>query len=255
MKYKRFFLIAGFVILASLICGVTIPEPVGFVNDFANILSAETLHKINDWAIELREKTNVDFTIVTLPDIGGMNEVDYGVKLYEKWKIGNKQDEGVLVLLALKERRIRIEVGYGSEGYLPDAYVEQVYQTMKSYLTKGNEDWDQAFMQGSLMLLSTIAKEKGITLTGVSDYSQKKTNKNSGGVGLFAFLAIFIILIIVTRGRIIEWLFWLTLFGGRGGNFGGRSDGSSWSSGNNGFGGFGGFGGGRSGGGGGGGGF
>ena len=254
MKYKRFFLIAEFILLLALLWSVTIPEPVGFVNDFANILSSETRNRINDWAIELREKTDVDFVIVTLPDIGGMNEVDYGVKLYEQWKIGSKRDEGILVLLALKERKLRFEVGYGSEGYLTDAYISEVYQTMKSYLPKGNEKWDDAFIQGSLMLLSTIAKEKGVTLTGVSEYSQKK-KESSGGLGLFAFLIIFIILIIATRGRILEWLFWLTIFGGRGGgNWGGRNNGS-WGSGSGGFGGFGGFGGGRSGGGGGGGGF
>ncbi len=49
--------------------------------------------------------------------------------------IGSKRDEGVLVLLALQEKQLRLEVGYGSEGYLTDAYTFQVYKTMKSYLT------------------------------------------------------------------------------------------------------------------------
>ena len=235
MKYKRFCAVLPFVFLTALLFSVVVPKQVGFVNDFANILSAETRNKINDWAIELREKTDVDFVIVTLPDIGGEDIVDFGVKLYEQWGIGSKRDEGVLILLALKERKLRFEVGYGSEGYLTDAYISEVYQTMKSYLTKGNEKWDDAFIQGSLMLLSTIAKEKGITLTGVSEYSQKK-KESSGGVGLLAFLILFIILIIATRGRILEWLFWMSIFGGRGG--GGNS--GSWSSGSGGFGGFGG---------------
>jgi uncharacterized protein len=255
MKFKRFCLIIGLILQVVLLFSIDIPEPVGFVNDFANLLSEETRNKINDWAIELREKTDVDFVIVTLPDIGEMNEVDYGVKLYEKWKIGSKHDEGVLVLLALKERKLRFEVGYGSEGYLTDAYINQVYTTMKSYLSKGNENWDEAFIQGSLMLLSTIAKEKGVTLTGLSDYAKRKNTSSSGGLGIFAFLVIFVILIIVTRGRILEWLLWFSIFGGRGGGSFGGKGGNSWGSGNGGFGGFGGFGGGRSGGGGGGGGF
>ena len=68
MKFKRFCLIIGLILQVVLLFSIDIPEPVGFVNDFANLLSEETRNKINDWAIELREKTDVDFVIVTLPD-------------------------------------------------------------------------------------------------------------------------------------------------------------------------------------------
>ncbi len=217
MIYKRFFSAISFLLAATLLLGVVVPKKVGFVNDFANVLSAETRNKINDWAIELREKTDVDLVIVTLPNIEEADITDFGVQLYNKWGIGSKRDEGVLVLLALQEKQLRLEVGYGSEGYLTDAYTFQVYQTMKSYLTPGNEKWDDAFIQGSMMLLSAIAKEKGVTITGISEYAQKKKESNSSGLGIFAFLIIFVILIIVTRGRILEWLILINIFGGRGG--------------------------------------
>jgi uncharacterized protein len=238
-----------------------IPAPVGFVNDFAGILMPETRNQLNDWAIELREKTDVDFFIATFPDIGGDDEVSYGVQVYKEWKIGSKRDEGVLLFLAVKERRLRIEVGYGSEGYLPDADNIKVIQTMRSYLKKGSENWDQAFTQGSLMLLSKIAQEKGVTLTGVSAYSQGAANGNrkSSGFGVLALIIIFIFLMIVTKGRILEVLLWAFILSGRGGGWGGGNSGGSWGGGSSGgfggFGGFGGGGGGRSGGGGAGGGF
>ncbi len=234
-----------------------IPEPVGFVNDFAGIMSEDVRNRINDWAIELREKTGSDFFIATFSDIGGASEVDYGVQVYKQWKIGSQRDEGVLIMLALAERKIRVEVGYGAEGYITDAYANEVYTTMRGFLSKGSEDWDQAFTQGSLMLLSKLAGEKGVTLTGMSDYAKRKPSGSSGGIGLLLF---FIFLVIITRGRILEVLMWLSIFGGGGGggSWGGRS-GGSWGGGSSGgfggFGGFGGGGGGRSGGGGAGGGF
>lgn len=98
--------------------------------------------------------------IATFPEMGDTNEFDFGVKVYETWKIGSQRDEGVLMLLALKERKLRIEVGYGSEGYLTDAFANSVYQEMRGYLSQGAEDWDAAFTQGSLRLLQKIAHEK-----------------------------------------------------------------------------------------------
>lgn len=248
-------------VLASNLLIAKIPAPVGFVNDFAGILSEEIVNRINDWAIELREKTDTDFFIATFPDIGGANEVEFGVQVYKQWGIGSKRDEGVLILLALAERKLRIEVGYGSEGYITDAYANEVYQQMRSYLSKGSEDWDKAFTQGSLMLLSKFAQEKGVTLTGMSEYSQRSSrNSRSSGFGGIGVIILFIFLMIVTKGRILEVLIWMSILGGRGGgSWGGGSSGGSWGGGSSGgfggFGGFGGGGGGRSGGGGAGGGF
>jgi len=249
-------------LIACFVPGLSakIPNYVGFVNDFAELMTPETRNRINDWAIELREKTGCDFFIATFPDMGGANEVDFSVQVYKQWTIGSKRDEGVLIMLAKAERKLRIEVGYGSEGYITDAYANDVYQAMRGYLSKGNEKWDDAFTQGSLMLLSRFAEEKGVTLTGMSEYAKGKSNRSAasgrGGIGL---IILFVILMIVTKGRILEVLIWMSILGGRGGGSWGGRGGGSWGGGSSGgfggFGGFGGSGGGRSGGGGAGGGF
>ncbi|MFW5627841.1 MAG: TPM domain-containing protein [Candidatus Cloacimonadaceae bacterium] len=268
MKSKKLFILSLLLFVSLLFAQpIELPEAHGFVNDFAGILSKETHDMINDWAIELREKSDVEFAIATFENIGGENEVDFGVRLFEHWGIGSQRDEGVLVLLAKEERRIRIEVGYGSEGYITDAFSYRVYNTMRSFLSqKGAEDWDAAFMQGSLMILEQIAKEKEITLTGMSDYAKGLRGKETNnGMGLVATIfIIFVFLIIVTRGGILRFLFYSSVFGGSGrggppysgGGFGGGGRSGGFGSGSSGgFGGFGGFGGGRSGGGGAGGGF
>ncbi|MCB5270688.1 MAG: TPM domain-containing protein [Candidatus Cloacimonetes bacterium] len=259
MKYRHLLLILLLLFSFSIQAkDIKIPPAKGFVNDFAGLLTEENRARINDWAIELREKTGVDYSIATFPEIAGEDEVSFGVRLYKAWGIGTKRDEGVLVFVAQKERKLRIEVGYGAEGYITDAYAHQVYQEMVSYLSKGSEDWDAAFMQGSLMLLSVIAQEKGVMLTGMSEYSQGRSSGEQGSspFGGLVLLAIFIILMIVTRGRILLWLMIFSRGGGGGGSWGGGSGGGGVGGGSSGgFGGFGGFGGGRSGGGGAGGGF
>lgn len=255
MKY-RIFLLTLWLCLSSLLLAqdIKIPEPKQFVNDYAGLMSRETVSRINDWAIELREKTGVDFAIGTFAEMGGLDDVLFGDRVFQSWKIGSQRDEGVLIWLALKERRFGIEVGYGSEGYITDAYASSVYQEMREYFA--NSDWDQGFTQGSLRILQTIANEKDVTLTGMSEYARRgysgSDSEGSAAGGLVGII-IFIILMIVTRGRILHVLLWMSIFGGRGGGGGlggGSWGGSSGGGGSGGFGGFGGFGGGRSGGGG-----
>ncbi len=264
MTFKKYFLSHDYVprlvlIALCMILGLGLfaaryPDPVAFVNDFATVLSPETREQINNWAIELKEKTDVEFSIATLPDIGGIDENTAAVELFKQWKVGNNRDEGVLILLALKERRIKIEVGYGSEAYITDAFSGDVFRTMREHLSPGSEEWNSAFTQASLMILNRIAKEKGVQLTGVPAYSARAEGGDSP-IPMLIVVIVFIFLVIVTKGRILEVLLWVLILSGRGG--GGRG-GGSWgggSRGGGGFGGFGGFGGGRSGGGGAGGGF
>jgi len=258
MKFRLILPLVILMLVSGLLSAqnIQIPQAKGYVNDFAGILSANTQARLNDWAIELKEKTGVELAIATFESIGDEDETSFGVRLYETWGIGSQRDEGVLVFVAVQERRLRIEVGYGAEGYITDAYAHSVYQEMVSYLQRGNEDWDAAFTQGSLMLMSSIAQEMDVTLTGISEYSQRARSE-AGEASPFAGLiviVVFIILMIVTKGKILNVLLWMLIFsrggggGYRGGGFGGGSSGG-------GFGGFGGFGGGRSGGGGAGGGF
>lgn len=256
MKYKSLYFCVLLLILGSLLMAkdLQIPEPEGFVNDFAKLLSEDARNRINDWAIELREKTDVDFMIATFKENGGEDDLLFGDRIYQSWKIGSKQDEGALIWLALKERRLGIEVGYGCEGYITDAFASQLREEMKRYLGKGNEDWDMAFTQGALYLMEKIALEKGVTLTGTSDWSQRQGSSRIPSK-VIVIIILLVVFILWTRGNLLGWFFWT---GGRGGPRGPFGGGGPWTGGGSsggkssggGFGGFGGTGGGRSGGGG-----
>lgn len=123
----------------------TIPDtPSGHVNDFAHVLSDETVQSIE---IDLRTfaaSTSNEIAVVTVPDMDGDYIEHYAVKVFEKWGIGKKErDNGVLLLIAMKEHKLRIEVGYGLEGALPDSIAQDIIDNDMTPRMKA-EDYDGA---------------------------------------------------------------------------------------------------------------
>jgi uncharacterized protein len=98
-----------------------IPGPTGYVNDFAGVFDAETAAALEDALRLAEEETSAEIVAVTVPDLGGTTIEDYAVRLFEQWGIGKSEDDnGVLLIMALEEREVRIEVGYGLEGAITD---------------------------------------------------------------------------------------------------------------------------------------
>jgi uncharacterized protein len=128
------FLIWPFLILAG-----ELPQPVGWVNDFAGVISPEYREKINARIQELEGKTGAEIAVATIDSISPYGEIEYARMLFDKWKPGKKgKDNGVLVLLAVKERRWRIETGYGVEGALPDGLCGRIgREYMVPYFKQG----------------------------------------------------------------------------------------------------------------------
>jgi uncharacterized protein len=224
-------------------------KPRGLVNDFANVIPRSYEEKLQSITSELLKKTQVPIVVVTMPDIGGAEYNDYANRLYSKWGIGKKgEDKGVLVFVTIKERKMRIETGYGVEGILPDGLVGEIRDRyMIPYLRE--DKYGEGILNGTMALAQVIAKDSGVELTGSVPLSRPVKNERSG----FSFLPFLIIFIFLLFGGIRgrgSWLFILPILfglGGRGGRVGGGGFGGSFG----GFsGGFGGFGGGMSGGGG-----
>lgn len=107
--------------------GSDLPAPRGFVNDFANVLTADQAAALERVAQGLKDGTGAELAIAILPSTAPLDPKTYAVDLFAKWGIGRKgRDDGVLVLLAIAERRIEVEVGYGLEGALPDGRVGRI---------------------------------------------------------------------------------------------------------------------------------
>ncbi len=229
------------------------PTTVGYVNDFANVIPAQYREKITAICLELKQKTGSEIADVTMTTIGDEDYRDYANRLFEAWGIGQRgKDNGILIFNTIKERKLWVEVGYGLEGALPDALVGRILDRYVFPNLK-NGDYGKGHFMAVAVIAQAIAKEYGVELSGEIGRQYIPRKERSRGIGgIFTFLII-IFLIIITRGRILPWLFLGSMMGGRGG---GRHDDWGGFSGGGGFGGgFGGFSGGMSGGGGAGGGY
>jgi uncharacterized protein len=231
------------------------PKPQGLVNDFADVIPADQEQHIGAVTGELLQKTGIPVVVVTMPDIGGADYNEYANRLYEAWGIGKKgEDKGVLLFVTVQERKMRIEVGYGVEGVIPDGLAGEIRDRyMVPYLRK--DQYGEGLLNGAAAVAQILAKHEGVELTGKAAVPLRSERSRRDSRGGFAFLPIILIVAFLVlssrrRGGGGAWLLLPFLLGGGGhrsgfggGGFGGFS------------GGFGGFGGGMSGGGGAGGGF
>jgi uncharacterized protein len=126
MKYKLIFIFV-LILLSGFTVTQTFPSPVGYVNDFANVLEQTYEDQITAITKSLEENTTAELVVVTINSTGSLDTKTYAVKLFEEWGIGKHgKDNGILVLLVVGQRRIEIEVGYGLEGILPDGKVGRI---------------------------------------------------------------------------------------------------------------------------------
>lgn len=115
-------LVAVFFSLGTVLAqALSFPPPTGYVNDFAGVLSAEAQDRLEADLVSLEAETGVEVVVVTVESLQGTTEDDFAVRLFEEWGIGKaKKNNGVLVLVAPQERRLKVEVGYGLEGTITD---------------------------------------------------------------------------------------------------------------------------------------
>lgn len=122
--------------------------PSGYVNDFVKVLSTEAKQSLETELTAFEKQTSNEITVAIVPDMGGDYIENYAVKLFEEWGIGKKdKDNGVLLLLSIEERQMRIEVGYGLEGALPDSVAQSILNNNMMPLLKAG-DYDGAVTAG-----------------------------------------------------------------------------------------------------------
>jgi uncharacterized protein len=224
------------------------PKPVGAINDFAGVIPAEYKNKMEGLFREVLEKTGTAIVVTTVATIGNSEINEYVNRLYTAWGIGKKgEDKGVLIVLALRERKVRIETGYGVEGILPDGLVGEIRdQSMIPWLKKG--DYGRGLAEGMTIIAGVIAKNAGVTLTGSPAAAIAKPRQTrSDNRWLFWLIAALALSALLGTRQGRDMLPWILLIIFSGGGGGGRNGGGF---GGFGGGGFGGFGGGSSGGGG-----
>lgn len=250
MHFKKtsIILVISICLLAAGPLFAQVPElkPTGFVNDNAHIINDQTKAKLTTLLSSFEQKTRIEFTVVTVATIGDTPIEDFATRLFEEWGIGKKgEDNGLLLLIAPKERKLRLEVGYGLEGAINDALAGRIIrETIVPWFTKG--DYSTGILNGVVASIEILNSKYNLGFdpfkTGDIQPKQLIEVKKSSVIGKILKIIVLIFLILLFIKNPWAFLLFMGLSGGRSGGFRGGSFGGGSS--------FGGFGGGLSGGGG-----
>lgn len=218
-----------------------------YAYDETNTLRESSKKFIIDHSNELYEKTGVQIVVAVVNDLNDMTIENYSTRLFEKWEIGDKNDQGLLIVVkpktATEKGQVRIEVGYGLMKIIPAQRADQIIRNVMIPRFK-EENMEAGIMDGYEITLGLVADYLGVEIEGI-DAFDNFGDEREGRISPLMGLIIFIIFMMLIRGGGrggLNTLFWLSNMSGSGrsGGFGGGFSGG---------GGFGG-GGGRSGGGG-----
>jgi uncharacterized protein len=222
-----------------------VPVPRGFVSDYAGVIDPATVRDLEALIGELKAKTGAEIAVVVVNSTVPLSAFDYALKVAESWKLGAAgKDNGVVFLVAIKDREMFILTGYGVEGVLPDGKVGQIRdQLVRPAFRAGN--YSAGVRAATQAMAVLIAADAGVRLATVRAEPAARRAQPMLVSSLLPILVLIIFLLFVLRYP------FLPLFmGGGGGVRGGGLGGGGFGGGGGGFGGFGGggFGGGGAGG-------
>ena len=224
----KFLLSFSFLVLfSSFLQAREVPRGGKAVVDEAGLLSRQTTKALSNALYQVKKQTGNEIAVLTVKSLEDETIDGYSIKVADQWKLGTKgKDNGVLFLIAVDEKKMRIEVGRGLEGDLPDVMAGRIIQQIKPYFKKGD------YKSGIIVGVSHIVEKTGGKLTNAPRVRNRRSRKGFSGL-------IFIIFIIIAMGSgrggrgLLLGMFLGSMSGGRGGGSFGSSGG--------GFGGGGGF--------------
>lgn len=254
-KYLKIFLTSLFLVFllfnfpAHAASEFPTPTSYKYLNDYVGLLSESEAKSIISIGKELEDKTGSQAVVVIIDSTNNIPIEDYSNKLFREWGIGEQsKDNGLLILLALNDKKWRVEVGRGLEGAIPDALSNRIMESIaKPSFINGN--YGEGLINSYSTFSDSIATEYGVTLdkslhiTLPNDVSYNEGSSLSTYIGIGVFVLLFLLDIIFNRGRVsstLMQLIFISNLGRRNGPRGGSGGGGS------GGGGFGGFGGGSS---------
>jgi uncharacterized protein len=164
--------------------GLDVPRLISPVIDQAGLLSPKVKRSLANALVQVKKQTGNEIAVLTIDSLKDETIEGYSIKVTDQWKLGNKEkDNGVLFLISVKERQMRIEVGQGLEGAIPDVVAGRIISNVKAYFKRGD------YSSGIILGVSLIAEKSGAKLTN----APRVRNRRSGsalGTGLFILIAI-----------------------------------------------------------------
>ena len=138
-----------------------LPSPAGPVTDLVGVLDRETRQRLTRYLDQVRERTGAEIAILTVASTAPDTIEEYSIAVFDRWKIGERgRDNGLLFLVAVQDRRMRITTGYGLEGILPDGKVGEIRdRAILPYFRTGR--YAEGIVRGAEALAAVILAEAG----------------------------------------------------------------------------------------------
>jgi uncharacterized protein len=196
-----------------------IPQPVGYVNDFAGVIDPESKAAIERVVDEVRARSGGEIVVVTLPSLEGRSRDEVALEIGRQWRVGRKgapgdarRNTGVVVLVAVQDRTYKIETGTGTMTFITAAEAGRIG---RDYMLP--EFRQERYGRGLLLAVTALAQQYaqsfGFQLTGdvpaLPERDRQPQGKASGSG--FIFMVVFFLIVMAISSR-----------GGRGGGGGGR---------------------------------
>ncbi|UWX58389.1 YgcG family protein [Chlorobaculum sp. MV4-Y] len=176
MKTRVILLLLPIVLfVSSLLFGAEVPYLTGRVTDNAQLLSPEASRSLSESLKAHEQRTGNQIAVLTIPTLDGESIEDFAVRVFESWKLGQKEkDNGVLIVVVPNDRRMRIEVGYGLEGTLTDAMAGRIIQNVMTPKFK-NGDFNGGITDGAKAVMQVLEGEA------LPETAAKSESKQSSG--------------------------------------------------------------------------
>ena len=172
-----------------------LPKPAGRVNDYAAVLDPAERRALEDEIRSLDRDTSAEVAVVTVASLDGLSVEDYAERLFNTWGIGKAAtDNGVLVLVAVNDRQMRIEVGYGLEGVLPDGLAGAVIRdTFLPAFRDGQ--MRQGILDGTRRVIEIVRRHETLTAEQLAALDAAAADANT-----FWFIAWFMSIFVAVGG-------------------------------------------------------
>lgn len=138
-------------------------RPRGYISDFAGVVDASSKARMETYCAEVEQSTGAQMALVTISSLEGEPVEDVARSIFRAWGLGHKdKNDGILLLIAVGDRRTRLEVGYGLEPIVPDGLAWTILSEMRPALRKG--DYGDALLAAAQTIGGTIARAKHVTI-------------------------------------------------------------------------------------------
>jgi len=202
---------------------MAVPDPgLSIVVDTASVMDAASVSSAAAVLQQLNLATNAQVKILTIPSLQGGDIVDFTQHEFDLWKLGAKgKDDGVLIVFARDDRKVRIEPGYGLEGVLTDAWCGQTIRAVIDQYFR-QQDYGGGLDALAQAVAARIAQEHGVSLTGAQAPVATDASRFQPHIGIIIFLVLVAIAVLRTARGASDgrWRSGYVGFGS-GGSFGG----------------------------------